>query len=96
MSNKHSHAKNASDSSSLIESAVDMAGEAGNRLKAVFDNSKEFVANVRDKAVAGAKATDKAVQKHPYKFVAVAAGVGLLLGFFMARRHGSNERDDQE
>ena len=37
-----------------MESAVDMAGAAGNRLKAVLDNAKEFVSNVRDKAVAGA------------------------------------------
>jgi ElaB/YqjD/DUF883 family membrane-anchored ribosome-binding protein len=88
----HSHTKNSSE----VADMADIAGEAGNRLKAIFDNSREFVAGARDKVVASAKATDKAVQENPYKTIAVAAGVGLLFGFFMARRHASGKSDSKE
>lgn len=84
MTTKHSHAD-------AKENAADTAGEAGNKLTEVFENTKEFVANVRDKAVATAKATDKTVHKHPYKSIAVVAGVGLAIGYIIGCRHSSKK-----
>jgi ElaB/YqjD/DUF883 family membrane-anchored ribosome-binding protein len=96
MTTKHSHspAKNASEPASLVETAAEWAGEARNRLTSAIENTKEFVSNVRDKTVAGVKATDKAVHENPYKAIAVAAGVGVLLGFLLARRHACKKSAD--
>jgi ElaB/YqjD/DUF883 family membrane-anchored ribosome-binding protein len=94
MTTKHSYAKNAHEPAGLAETAVEWAGEARNRLTPAVENTKEFVSTVRDKAVAGAKATDKAVHENPYKSIAVAAGVGVLLGFLLARRHASKKSAD--
>ena len=41
---------------------------------------------VEEKAVEGAKATDKAIRTHPYESLGVAFGVGLLVGVLVARR----------
>jgi ElaB/YqjD/DUF883 family membrane-anchored ribosome-binding protein len=42
--------------------------------------------NARVKAVAGAKATDKAIRNNPYKAVGVAVGAGLIAGALLTRR----------
>ena len=96
MTTKHSHAKNSSASDDLADAAADLAGDARNRLTTVLENTKEFVTSVRDKAVASARATDKTVHENPYKSIAVAAGVGLLLGYLLARRHASKKSADQD
>lgn len=95
-SHSHSNGKNSSAPADLTDAVADMAGEARNRLTTVFENTRQFVTNVRDKAVAGAKATDKTVQEHPYKSIAIAAGVGALLGFILARRRSHKKLIDQD
>ena len=66
--------------------AVEKVGEARKRLAAALERAKQIAATVRDKAVAGAKATDEAVHEHPYKAIAIGVGVGASLGFLLARR----------
>jgi ElaB/YqjD/DUF883 family membrane-anchored ribosome-binding protein len=73
-----------------MSATADVAGEkvaeARKRLHSALESAKEIAGNVRDKAVAGAKATDEAVRKNPYKAIAIGVGVGALLGFVIARR----------
>jgi len=64
----------------------DKVEEARNRVAAALKRSAELAANVRDKAAAGAKATDKAIRENPYKALAIAVGVGILIGLVKARR----------
>jgi ElaB/YqjD/DUF883 family membrane-anchored ribosome-binding protein len=90
-SHSHSHANHRSHGADLAGNAEETAAEAGNRLTAVLENTRQFVGNVRDKAVATAKATDKAVQEHPYKSLAIAAGVGIALGYIFGRRRSTKE-----
>ncbi len=67
--------------SALMAATADVAGEkvgaARKRLAAALDSAKEIAGNVRDKAVAGAKATDEAVHEHPYQAIAIGVGVGV-------------------
>lgn len=96
--NKHKHAHAASndlgtlaeDARALMAATADVAGEkvadARKRLHAALENAREIAANVRDKAVAGAKATDEAVHENPYQVIGIALGVGMLAGFLIARR----------
>jgi ElaB/YqjD/DUF883 family membrane-anchored ribosome-binding protein len=92
----HSHGNNSNAPADLKDTVQDLAGETRKRLTTAFENTRQFVTHVRDKAVAGAKATDKTVQEHPYKSIAVAAGVGTLLGIILARRRSHKKRIDQD
>jgi ElaB/YqjD/DUF883 family membrane-anchored ribosome-binding protein len=84
----------AEDARALMAATVDVAGEkvgeARKRLAAALERGKEIAGDVRDKAVAGAKATDKAVREHPYQAIGIALGVGVLLGYLVARRRSRN------
>ena len=55
-------------------------------LSAALERAKEIAGRVRDKTVQAAKATDEAVHEHPYQAMAIAFGVGALIGFLVARR----------
>jgi ElaB/YqjD/DUF883 family membrane-anchored ribosome-binding protein len=84
----------AEDARDLMTATADVAGEkvsaARKRLAAALERAKEIAGNVRDKAVAGAKATDKAVHEHPYQAIAIGVGVGAILGYLIARRCSRN------
>ena len=94
--NKHTQAFNdemvtlAEDARALMTATADVAGEkvgeARKRLAAALERGREIAGNVRDKAVAGAKAADEAVHEHPYQAIGIALGVGALIGFLVARR----------
>jgi ElaB/YqjD/DUF883 family membrane-anchored ribosome-binding protein len=60
--------------------------ETAHNLGTLVEQGKELVGNVRNKAVAGVKATHKAVNENPYKAVGIALGVGAIIGFLLARR----------
>jgi ElaB/YqjD/DUF883 family membrane-anchored ribosome-binding protein len=51
------------------------------------DKGRESLQAVRDKAVAGAKATDRMVRSHPYQAVGIALGLGVLFGYLWGRRN---------
>jgi len=98
--NKHTQAASndmgtlAEDARALMAATADVAGEkvgeSRKRLAAALESAKEIAGRVRDKAVAGAKATDEAVHEHPYKAMGIALGVGALIGFLVARRCSRN------
>jgi ElaB/YqjD/DUF883 family membrane-anchored ribosome-binding protein len=80
----------AEDARALMTATADVAGEkvgeARKRLAAALDSAKHIAANVRDKAVAGAKVADQTVRENPYQAIAVGVGVGAVLGYLIARR----------
>ncbi|MEI9960903.1 MAG: hypothetical protein WDM76_07140 [Limisphaerales bacterium] len=61
-------------------------GEARKRLALALERGKEIAGTVRDKAVAGAKATDEAVREHPYQAIAIGVGLGVLCRLFPGPR----------
>lgn len=80
----------AEDARALMAATADVAGEkvseARKRLAAALERAKEIAGNVRDKAVEGAKVVDQKVRENPYQAVAIGVGVGVLIGYFAARR----------
>ncbi len=56
------------------------------RLNTAIESAKETYQRLQEKAIAGAKATDKVVRAHPYESLGAAFGVGLLLGVLAARK----------
>jgi len=70
-----------------------VSGEKGNgsnemrmRLSSAIESAKATYHRLEEKAVAGAKATDKAIRAHPYESLGVAFGMGLLVGVLMWRK----------
>lgn len=84
----------AEDARALMEATADVAGEkvgeARKRLAAALDSGKKILINVKEKVVEGAKVTDEAVHAHPYQAIAVALGVGVLIGYLVAHRRSRN------
>jgi len=91
---KHDMGQLAHDAQALMAATADVAGEkvgeARKRLAAALDSAREIASNVRDKAVAGAKVADQAVRENPYQAVAIGVGVGVVVGYLLARRCSRN------
>jgi len=62
------------------------ANELRMRLSSAIESAKATYHRLEEKAVAGAKATDKAIRSHPYESLGVAFGMGLLVGFLVGRK----------
>ncbi len=56
------------------------------RLRAAKDAVGEFSGDVVERGRAAAEAADRTVRDHPWESVAIAAGLGFLLGMLTARR----------
>lgn len=84
----------AEEAAGVMDATTDVAEEkvsdARKRLAAALERAREVGGIVRDKAVAGAKATDVAVRDHPYQAVAVGVGLGMVLGYLLGRRGSRN------
>ena len=85
----------AEDARELMVATADVAGEkvgeARKRVAAALEKARDMAGDLRDKAVAGAKATDKAVNEHPYQAMAIALGAGALIGFLAGRKSCSKK-----
>jgi ElaB/YqjD/DUF883 family membrane-anchored ribosome-binding protein len=78
------------DAKALLAATADVAEEkvvqARQKLNAAIERGKEVWQNVQERTIAGAKATDEAIRENPYKSVALAVGVGAIIGYLLARR----------
>lgn len=81
-----------SEAESMMTSAVSgNSSEALEALRSRFHAAQERFSNLyadtRRKVVAGAKCTDETIRSNPYQSIAIAAGVGLLIGVLLGRRN---------
>lgn len=74
------------------DSLSEHTGEAVSALRARYEAAQErmgeMYAGARTRVIAGAKCTDAAIRENPYQSIAIAAGVGLLVGVLLGRRNG--------
>jgi ElaB/YqjD/DUF883 family membrane-anchored ribosome-binding protein len=66
--------------------ADEKVAEARERLAAALESGKRTYARLQEKTLEGAKVADEAVRKHPYESVAVAFGLGAVVGCLLSRR----------
>ena len=89
--NEHSGEHLLQDAQALLSATAHVAEEkvveARSRLLAAVEKGRESLAAVQQKAVAGAKATDRYVRTHPYHSVGIALGIGVLAGYLLSRRN---------
>ena len=85
----------AEDARALMAATADVAGEkvgeARKRLAAALESGKRIYGRVKEKAVDSAKAADQTVRENPYQAMAVALGVGAVIGYLIARRCSRKE-----
>ena len=74
----------------LFRSAGEKVGEARKRLAAALDSGKEMYSCAKAKAIEGVKVADKTVRENPYQAIAIAAGVGAIIGYLAARSCSRN------
>lgn len=73
----------------LKEGAAEPAGEAladiRSRLEDARHRAEDLYKDARKKIVSGAKHADETIRAHPYESLAIALGVGVLLGALIRR-----------
>jgi ElaB/YqjD/DUF883 family membrane-anchored ribosome-binding protein len=83
-----------SDAEELLRLTADDVGEASvglrERLTERLQNARagllDMQVNATDKAKAAGRAADDYVHDHPWKSVAIGAGIGLVVGLLIGRR----------
>jgi len=84
----------ADDKRSMMAAATDMASEtmgaARTRLNNAMQKGEELFADLQEASNDRLKAADRTVREHPYRTMIVAAAVGAIVGFLLARdrKHG--------
>lgn len=71
---------------SLAEHSEDALSALRSRFDATQERLGELYTGARKKVIAGAKYTDETIRANPYQSLAIAAGVGLLVGVLLGRR----------
>lgn len=82
------------DTEELLAATTDDAGEKVRELRARLASALEsakvtaadFEARAMESVKEGARNTDRVIRDHPYESLAIAFGVGLLLGVVITRR----------
>ena len=78
------------DAEELLKTVSGDRGNGSNemrmRLSSAIESAKVTYHRLEEKAVAGAKATDKVIREHPYESLGVAFGLGLLVGVLVTRK----------
>jgi ElaB/YqjD/DUF883 family membrane-anchored ribosome-binding protein len=76
--------------SMMADSLSEHSTEALGNLRARFGAAQERFADIyegaKKKVVAGAKYTDATIRENPYQSLAIALGVGVVLGVLIGRR----------
>lgn len=71
---------------SLTEHTADAVSALRTRLGAAQERLSTLYSGARQQVVAGAQCTDAAIRANPYQSLAIAAGVGLVIGVLVGRR----------
>ncbi|MFN0067226.1 MAG: YqjD family protein [Limisphaerales bacterium] len=81
----------ADDARALLTATADVAdakvASARLRLESALHRAHQVMDQAKCKAMDSTRAADTLVRSHPYESLAVAFGVGTLLGCLMGRRH---------
>ncbi len=72
---------------SISEHTADAVSALRVRYDAASERMGEIYEGARKRVVAGAKCTDEAIRENPYQSIAIAAGVGLVVGILLGRRN---------
>lgn len=69
----------------VSDRASEKMSQLRSRLQDLQERASSAYGDAREKVVAGAKKTDETIRSHPYESLAIALGVGVLLGALLRR-----------
>jgi ElaB/YqjD/DUF883 family membrane-anchored ribosome-binding protein len=69
----------------VAERAADRFSDLRARFETLQHKAVDAYGDARKRVVAGAKATDETIRSHPYESLAIALGIGVLLGALIRR-----------
>jgi ElaB/YqjD/DUF883 family membrane-anchored ribosome-binding protein len=90
----HTHSRtshgHSNDTTHLIDDAKELlsatANVAGSKVVEARQRLMAAVASGKQKAITGARATDRVIRENPYQSIAIAAGVAVVAGYLLGRR----------
>jgi ElaB/YqjD/DUF883 family membrane-anchored ribosome-binding protein len=71
---------------SVTEHSAEAIDNLRNRFGAAQERFTDLYQGARKRVVKGAKQADATIRENPYQSIAVAAGVGLIVGLIVGRR----------
>jgi len=78
------------DGEELLRAGANELNERGmaarERLTAALEVAKDTQRKLQERAMAGAKATDRIIRENPYQSIGVAFGIGMLIGVLINRK----------
>ena len=78
------------DGEELLRAGAEDLSEVGTaareKLAAALEVARETQQRLQERAIAGAKATDRLIRQNPYQSIGIAFGIGLLIGVLAKRR----------
>ena len=78
----------------LIAATADISGEkieeARQRLSSALERVQELYRIGCNKSVEGSQALDEELQRHSFRYIAIVAGIGVVLGCAIANRCACN------
>lgn len=69
----------------VTETSSHVLADLRKRLQVGLDKLNDYYGDARERVVAGARRTDETIRSHPYESLAVALGVGILVGVLIRR-----------
>jgi ElaB/YqjD/DUF883 family membrane-anchored ribosome-binding protein len=80
----------AQDARNLVDATAQIADEkvtaARARVSDALERGKDLYASMQGTVAEKARAADRCVRENPYQSIAIAVGVGILVGILMNRR----------
>ncbi len=71
----------------VTDQARDKFEQLRERLNEAQERLSELYATAKEKVSEGARRTDETIRAHPYESLAIALGIGVLLGALLRRNH---------
>ena len=71
----------------VADRAADKFGDLRARFETLQSKAADVYGDARKRVVAGARATDETIRSHPYESLAIALGIGVLLGALIRRNN---------
>lgn len=71
----------------ITDQARDKLEQLRERLSDAQERLTELYATAKEKVTEGARRTDETIRSHPYESLAIALGIGVLLGALLRRNH---------
>jgi ElaB/YqjD/DUF883 family membrane-anchored ribosome-binding protein len=88
MSRKNSHSI---DITELTEEARELLAATAHVAGDKVSEARERLTAALEQIKKGAQAADKAIHENPYKALGIAAGIGVLVGYFLIGRNSKSE-----